>query len=299
LRIPSLNGYCGLFLKGKDSVKNDSKMWSSSQIQFPTISIDEYVQSAIRFINIDDNDKCIWLDKQWSRLLRSLPTGPPALAVVDLDIGISQSNLYSSLGYACIIAEKMKLNRIILAGSLPICVDVSQCNGFISMIRLLIPHCVSRCNSNLSASLDCITDGLRYVFETPFRIFIFSEKFSFKWNTLLDIVSSTTSTIVSGIEVIFWNMNSSFKIPDDLYLEQTYYHDDSSSHYWNLVPQLQHDNMRKFTYMSGYNIGLLTPFFSYEPFIFDKWLLNQYPEWNSYFDVFIENLSDLTIGQCC
>jgi hypothetical protein len=218
--------------------------------------IGEYVKAALR---ISINDPCekdlYWLESEWRRLIRTFPCGSYGISVVDL--GLSNDKIYHALGYACLITEKMGLKRILLAGSVPIWVDVSLCDGFVSMVHLLWSYCEGRGGSRLSHSINLICEGVKYIFEGNLKLFIFSEDFYFDW--------SSFSREGHRIVPIFWNMGSSFHIPNDGY--------DTT-----------------FVYMSGYAPALFAPFCSFLVQDVYKRVLHSYVEWYSYFDLVFYNI---------
>lgn len=189
--VAGVAGYRARFLRLEDtrSIRSDG----SFRPAFPTMFIGEYVKTAVRILKEGLVEKEDWLDRQWNRLLRFFPMGPNGLAVVDLNA----VDLHTALGYACLIAEKMKLGRILLSG--PICVDVSGCGGFMDIMRLLLPYCEIRMGVPLAETVACIWSGMKFVFELPLRVFVFSETFDFD--------------VKEGIEVIFWNLGDPWMNP--------------------------------------------------------------------------------------
>jgi len=267
-RIHCLNGYRGMFLQGSETSNNLG-------LSFPSMFIGEYVRKAIQIIKEGSHiDKINWLNKQWKRMTNIFSNGSNGLAVVDTDISISDDKLFHSLGFACFIAEKMKLKRILLAGSVTTFLDISQCNGFVSIISLLWSYCEIRGKSNLASSLNSVKSGLKYIFDESFNLFIFSEKFDFNWRTFLDSIKEKG-------KVIFWNMGSLFTIPVDFYI----------------CPDKENP-IDDFIYMSGYAPGLMSPFCKSSPFIFTDVLNEQYPDWIEYYDLFINEVYKMPISKC-
>ena len=198
---------------------------------FPTLFIGEYVKTALRLSN--DND-IAWIERKWHKLLQTFPNGSYGIPIVDLDM--PDDKLFHALGYACLIADKMGLKRILLAGSTPIWVDISVCNGFVSIVQLLWSFCDARCGSKLTESILLVSSGIKYIFEGNMKIFVFSENFLFDWAAFINLLGKR------GV-AIFWNMGSSFDISPDFY------------------PNLS-ENTNEFIYMSGYAPGLIAPFCS-------------------------------------
>ena len=214
--------------------------------------IGEYVRSAIRCISIDSDVP--YINENWNRMLRTFSVGPSGLPIVDIDISLSDEQLFHSLGFACLIAQKMGLKRILLAGPSLLCVDISDCDGFVSIISLLWSHCEIRGKSNLTLALSSIESGLDP--DLSLRLFIFSNKFDYD-----------LSILVKKREIVLWNISTfSTSVSDD---------------------------EEAFIYMSGYSPNLMRPFFTSDKFSFERLLYTQYPEWVDYFDLFIENVLHL------
>jgi len=233
-------------------------------LEMPSLSVGEYVRAVVEGGDSVDEMGC-WLDHEWRRLMRTFPTGcHVGIAVVDLDLGIGLEALYNSLGFACIIAMKMKTSRILLAGSVPICIDVSECDGFCSMIQLLWSHCENRGKSSMSDMGFLIKESTRLFSQGVLKIFIFSDK----CNSIVDSFGDSYG------DIIFWDMGSR----------------DSSF-----------ENIQKgITYMSGYTSGLIRPFIEYfdstevndeNGNFLDTLLKRQYTSWNGLFDVFINQIN--------
>ena len=232
--------------------------YSISYLDRPSVTrfIGEYVRSALRCISFDHlHADVISINQQWNRLLLTFSVGPSGLAIVDIDISLSDEQLFHSLGFACFISEKMGLKRILLAGPSLVCVDISECDGFVSIISLLWSHCEIRGKSNVNVALSSIESGLDP--DLSLRLFIFSNKFDFDW--------SMSFFTKQKREVVLWNLSPTFSIPD-------------------------HEKVDHFIYMSGYSLNLMTPFFSFDNFSLESLLHTQYPEWVDYFDLFIHNI---------
>lgn len=233
--------------------------YSISSVDIPSVTkfIGEYVRSAIRCISFDSDVTFQIIgdiNEKWNRLLRTFSVGPSGLPIVDIDISLSDEQLFHSLGFACLIAQKMGLNRILLAGPSLLCVDISDCDGFVSIISLLWSHCEIRGKSNLTLALSSIESGLDP--DLSLRLFIFSNKFDCDWNILL-----------KTREIVLWNV----------------------CHFSTSVS----DNDDTFIHMSGYSPNLMRPFFASDKFSLECLLHTQYPEWVDYFDLFIQNVLHL------
>ena len=258
----------GLYRKRVSRCPLDTK--GASACGFPTRFMGKYVREAVHLIQdeILTGERIEALERRWQRLLKTFPHFTYyGLPIVDLDIHISDDMLFHSIGFACLIAEKMGLKRILLAGVVPILVDVSLCHGFImGMVRVLWAHCHGRGVSRLGDAIDLVKKGFKFVDESELLIFILSERFDFDWR----------SFILSGKCIpVFWNLGTSFVFPVDFYVESDI-----------------NNSPLDFIYMSGYSSGLLMPFFSNDIRVhgFYENVLESYHEWSAYFDLFISNV---------
>jgi hypothetical protein len=229
----------------------------------------KYVREAVRLVKGGEPVEAI--EGRWRRLLKTFPSYiMNGLPIVDLDIGIPDDVLFHSIGFACLIAEKMGLKRIMLAGTTPTWVDVSRCNGFLETVRVVWSYCEVRGVSRLEEAVELVEAGFKYVFDGSLIVFIFSQRFSFDWRSLI---------LCNRCVPVFWNMGNTFETPVDLYVG----------------PEEEAVN---FIYMSGYASGLLMPFFSAEPRVHDfyRGVLESYSEWSAYFDLFISNIT-MTVAE--
>ena len=260
----------GLYRKRVSSGSTGSKDSLGPSGVFPTWFIGKYVREAVRLVTVT-GEPVEAIERKWRRLLKTFPCCiSNGLPIVDLDIGIPDDVLFHSIGFACLIAEKMGLKRIMLAGTTPIWVDISLCSGFVETVRVLWSFCEVRGVSRLREAVELVEAGFKHVFDGSLIVFIFSERFSFDWRSLI---------LRNRCVPVFWNMGNTFEIPVDLYVG----------------PE---DEAVNFIYMSGYASGLLMPFFSAEPRVHDfyRGVLESYSEWSAYFDLFISNIT-MTIAE--
>ena len=260
---------------------------SESKGVFPTWFIGKYVREAVRLIKgeIITGELVEGIEGRWRRLLKTFPHYTTyGLPIVDLDISIPDDILFHSIGFACLIAEKMGLKRIMLAGTTPTWVDVSRCSGFLETVRVLWCYCEGRGVSRLGVAVELVQAGFKYVFDGSLFVFIFSERFSFDWRSLI---------LCNRCIPVFWNMGNRFQTPVDLYVGSD-------------------NQLVEFIYMSGYASGLLhqfmpplgaIPFFT--PFdsgdkLNENWykrILESYSEWSDYFDLFISNITPVMVEE--
>ena len=249
----------------KKKILNENFM-AQNMLEMPSLSVGEYVRAVVEG-GFFTSEIGFWIDYEWKRLMRTFPMGcHVGIAVVDLDLGIGLEALYNSLGFACIIAMKMKTGRVLLAGSVPICIDVSECDGFCSMIRLLWSHCEHRGISSMPDMGFLIRESTRLFSQGVLKIFVFSDKCL--CNSFGD----------SSGDIIFWDMGS---------------RNSSFGPFENITTNI--------TYMSGYNSGLIRPFIEDDLLNggslgrdgnwLDGLLKRQYVSWNGFFDVFISRVN--------
>ena len=274
LRIPKYGFKARFSGIVKKKILNENLM-AQKILELPSLPIGDYVRAVVEGgllyeigdgINEGINDGLrYWIDYEWKRLIRTFPVGcHVGIAIVDLDLGIGLEALYNSLGFACLIAMKMKTNRILLAGSVPICIDISECNGFCSMIRLLWGHCENRGKSSMKDMGFLINEAGVVFSQSGLKIFVFSDRYF-----------CNSFEIFSG-DIIFWDMGS-----QDL----------------SFGP---FENNKNITYMSGYNSGLIRPFLEEDTDMKDdgkvegdflsRLLKTQYRVWNDSFDEFMGNI---------
>lgn len=237
--------------------------------------------------NIEDNcleELVSWIDHEWKKLMKTFPMGSYiGIAIVDLDLTIDREALYNSLGFACLIAMKMKTNRILLAGSIPICIDISECNGFCSMIQLLWGYCENRGKSSISEMGFVLKEAVRLVVPSSdvLRLFIFSDKLTPSWilHSQTDISNNKKcSHFFDHVDIVFWDVGSGHSGEVDVV-------------------------EKDIIYMAGFNSGLIRPFFdenikeiSDDKRNVDKncflsgLLKRQYTKWNDFFDEFMNKI---------
>ena len=234
---------------------------------FPTWFMGKYVREAIRLIKDDivTGESVEAIERKWRRLLKTFPHYTKyGLAVVDLDIGIPDEVLFHSIGFACLIAEKMGLKRIVLAGVDPASVDISCCDGFVGMVRVIWSFCEGRGVSRLREAVDLVKRGFHCIGDNDLVLFIFSERFLFDWYSVMN----------NRCIPVFWDMGNTFEIPSDFCLD--------------IAP---------FIYTSGYASGLLIPFFSEKVGIYRVYesIMKSYSEWSDYFELFVAHSAPVDI----
>ena len=223
---------------------------------FPTWFMGKYVREAIRLIKDDivTGESVEAIERKWRRLLKTFPHYTKyGLAVVDLDIGIPDEVLFHSIGFACLIAEKMGLKRVVLAGVDPACVDISCCDGLVGMVRIIWSFCEGRGVSRLREAVNLVKRGFHRTSDSYMVLFIFSQRFLFDWYSVMH----------NRCVPVFWDMGNTFEIPSDFCVD--------------IAP---------FVYTSGYASGLLMPFFSEKVGVYED-IMKSYREWSDYFDLFV------------
>jgi hypothetical protein len=184
----SLDGYKIKF--SKIISKKPLLMNFSGIFSMPSLPIGEYVRAVL------EGADSVWINYEWRKLMRTVGfTGKKGIAVVDLDSGIRLRDLYDALGFACLISEKMGIGRILLGGSVPICVDVSVCLNFDEKVRLLWGYCEMRGEGSMNSVMKVLKRGEWMV--PDLRVFVFSKSFEMGVQD-------------SGIEYIFWKFSGSY-----------------------------------------------------------------------------------------
>ena len=243
--------------------------WDINHVWF----MGDYVRDAIRVQ--ERGDKWDVIDNRWKGLLRTFPWGFGGIALIDIDVSISDESLYHAIGYGIFIALKMGSKRILLMGVEPLWVDLSVCSGFVEMVKLVWSLCEIRGSSRYEGVWSLLSGGMKFVFDEKIRVFVFSERFSFSWSGLCESVGSKG-------HIVFWNLGFHFDIPPDFYLEDSI-----------LIGNTQLFDIKKnCVYMSGYSPGLLMRFFENDS-SYD--ISNLYTDWANYFDLFVLHIGNESV----
>ena len=193
---------------------------------YENVAIGIYIKTAIAIIQrlhtkrggsvcaLDVDMDAVWLNQKWSRLVSSFLACPDAMPVVDISADIPLNSLYNAIGFACLIASKSGLFRIMLVSNAPIWIDVSGCSSICAMVDKIWDYCQFRSGSQFSYAFKIIGDALtssidshdiQYSIHKPVhKLFIFSDSFRFDWNIFLP----SHNPIYKTSQVIFWNIGS-------------------------------------------------------------------------------------------
>ena len=189
---------------------------------YENIAIGIYVKTAIAIIQrlhakkgdcvccFDLDMDAIWLNQKWCRLVSSFLACPYAIPIVDISADIPLNSLYNAIGFACLIASKSGLFRIMLVSNTPIWIDVSGCSSICSMIDKIWDFCQFRSGSQFSHAFKIIGSALESSIDVDdpqicnHKLFIFSDSFKFDWNACLPCHNPMYNTS----QVIFCNIGS-------------------------------------------------------------------------------------------
>jgi len=121
--------------KNNDCVLFDqyNNIMNRRQYFFDNVFIGTYIKTAIDIIercqiseeSIDTSSHAIWLNKKWCQLLSSFVdnTLVCSIPIVDISLDISNESLYHAIGFACLVAIKSGVFRILLVSTMPIWIE--------------------------------------------------------------------------------------------------------------------------------------------------------------------------------
>lgn len=220
--------------------------------ELPSLAIGYYVRIALSC----EKESTPWIDHEWQKLMKTFSYSMDmGIALVDLDLTIGNDALYNALGFACIVAIKMGSNRILLAGSIPICVDISECDGFCEMVRLLWSHCENRGTSVMRKAITVLDEALQLLPDDVIRVFVFSQNAD--WSSIYQRLNYRPLESEPKVVCVFWNLGSKFSMDDDC-LDDNCLDDNCLE---------ENDCQKGFIYMSGYSSGLMH-LFLHDPSIY-------------------------------
>jgi hypothetical protein len=157
------------------------------------------------------------------------------IPIVDISADISNESLYNAIGFACLIAIKSGLFRILLVSNKPIWIEFTNTDSICSIVNKIWSFCSCRSGSQFSVSFYFLMEALyKNTVATSIKLFIFSQRFLFDWNTIVQHFGNNCS-------FVFWNIGED--IPE---LKTDFYMDD-------------HKNI---LFVSGYNVSLFSKFCS-------------------------------------
>jgi hypothetical protein len=205
------------------------------------VFIGTYIKTAVSIINgvdFDTSTEAIWLNHKWCQMVATFFDNKccSGIPIVDISADISDESLYNAIGFACLIAIKSGLFRILLVSNKPIWIDFSNTDSICSIVHKIWTFCGCRSGSQFSISFHFLMDAFyKNNVDTSIRFFIFSQRFLFDWNT-------TVQHFGSNCSFVFWNIGQD--IPGSR--KKDFYMDD-------------HKNI---LFVSGCNVALFAKFCS-------------------------------------
>jgi len=235
------------------------------------IAINKEYNGDFEKISIDLNAE--WLNRKWCWIIATFHKCYGGIPIVDISRDISDENLYHAIGFACLIAIKSGIMRILLVSDIPIWINISESSHLCSIVDSVWTHCENRRSSRFQPTFSLLLESTihsKLSVLDNIKLFIFSEKFQFHWQTII-------KQFECKMNIIFWNIGGEPKIP-----AQDFYAEDH----------------RELILMSGANVALLNAFCNVEilsfngPFFFISQLINcaRYKPLYDYFDIFYSNL---------
>ena len=207
------------------------------------VFIGTYIKTAVSIIHnsngsdFDSSVEANWLNHKWCQMVASFfdnkcCTGIP---IVDISADISNEYLYNAIGFACLVAIKSGLFRILLVSNRPIWIEFVNTDSICSIVNKIWSFCTCRSGSQFSVSFYFLMDAFyKNNVDTSIKFFIFSQRFLFDWNKIVMRFGNNCS-------FVFWNIGQD--IPQ---LKTDFYMDD-------------HKNI---LFVSGCNVALFAKFCS-------------------------------------
>ena len=206
------------------------------------VFIGTYIKTAVAIIgsnciDIDTSVEAIWLNHKWCQMVASFFDNKCSggIPVIDVSADISNESLYNAIGFACLVAIKSGLFRILLVSNKPIWIEFTNTDSICSIVNKIWSCCAYRSGSQFLVSFYFLMDALyKNNVDTSIKFFIFSQRFLFDWNTIVMHFGNNCS-------FVFWNIGQD--IPQ---LKTDFYMDD-------------HKNI---LFVSGCNVALFAKFCS-------------------------------------
>jgi hypothetical protein len=137
------------------------------------------------------------------------------IPVIDISADISDESLYHAIGFACLIAIKSGLFRILLVSNTPIWIEFTNTDSICSIVDRIWDFCRCRTCSQFSVSFHFLMDAFfnTSIMNTTIKLFIFSQRFLFDWNTVVQSLTNKCS-------FVFWNIgNHCCQVYTDFYID--------------------------------------------------------------------------------
>lgn len=110
----------------------------------------KYVKIIVESERSSSKKDILFINKKWSNIISEFEFVKvvPSIPMVDISLEMSDSELYSAIGIACLIAHKTGIQRILLISHIPIWIVIDNTMDFISMVLKIWNECKDRtiCN---------------------------------------------------------------------------------------------------------------------------------------------------------
>ena len=243
--------------------------------------IGDYVRCALSIVKQCDtmntdiccNDTAIWLNKKWQCILATFYKCYGGIPIIDIAKEISDENLFHAIGFACLIAEKSGIRRIMLVSDMPIWIDLTDTSNFCMIIQRIWSHCDNplRRAARFDIAFNLIVQSIEHAnlsILDNVKLFIFSDTFDFDWYNSIKQFNCKMS-------IIYWNIGASKK---------------------SQLRDVFAEDHRELIFMSGSNVALMNPFCNTEilplngPFYFIEQIMEnaRYKPLYDFFDTFIK-----------
>jgi len=229
-------------------IMNDTYETSNSGCSYfhDNVFIGTYIKTAVSIIDgckkgvgIDaEFDTCceaIWLNKMWCQMMASFfdNTCSGGIPLIDISADISNESLYHAIGFACLIAIKSGLFRILLVSNTPLWIEFTYSDSICSIVHKIWSFCKFRSSSQFTFSFQFLMDAFyQTTICTSIQLFIFSQRFLFDWSQLVQRLGNKCS-------FVFWNIGEDVcQIKKDFHM----------------------DDHKKILFVSGCNVALFAKF---------------------------------------
>jgi hypothetical protein len=193
-------------IKGKPAYFHDN-VFIGTYIKAALAIVDNFIKKEGPVAELDTCDEAIWLNHKWCHMLASFFDNKCSggIPVIDISADISNESLYNAIGFACLVAIKSGLFRILLVSNTPIWIEFTNSDSICLIVNKIWSSCVCRSGSQFSVSFHFLMDAFSNtsIINTPIKLFIFSQRFLFDWNHIVKCLGNNCT-------FVFWNVGKDF-----------------------------------------------------------------------------------------
>jgi hypothetical protein len=243
--------------------------------------IERYKKDNSIMFDFDSCSESIWLNHKWCQMVSSFFDNKCCcgIPIVDISADISNESLYHAIGFACLVAIKSGLFRILLVSNTPIWIEFTNSDSICSIVYKIWNFCKCRSGSQFLFSFHFLMNAFVKKTDSPsVKLFIFSQRFLFDWTQVVKSFGNKCS-------FVFWNIGETVVIKKDFYI----------------------DDHKEILLVSGCNTALFEKFCndkmsitgSYD-FLLSSLYLDRYKRLSDYFDSHIFSaIPSIVYGNSC